>query len=176
VARTVNKLAEDIEKEKIAAGEEISEMSLTLADTINGLVLVIDDSNVILQATSDILKKDGQNVLLAQSGKEGLKLASAGIPDLILLDIEMPGMDGYDVLKELKKDDFTKNIPVIMYTSKTKKEDILLAIKMGIMDYISKNSDEKIISAKIQSALIQAREKRILLERNSINNIVIDRK
>ena len=56
----------------------------------------------------------------------------------------MPDIDGYDVLKELKKDEFTKNIPVIMYSSKTKKEDILLAMKLGVADYISKNCDEHI--------------------------------
>ena len=174
VIRTVNKTLAESRKDSLPA-ETISDKADDSEIPINGLVLIIDDSNLILQSTSGILKKDGQNVMIAQSGKEGLKLASAGIPDLIMLDIEMPGMDGYDVLKELKKDDYTKNIPIIMYTSKTKKDDILLAIKLGIMDYIAKNSDEKVVATKIRTSLKQAKEKKAILEKNSVSNIIIDR-
>ncbi len=176
VIRTVNKtLSADTAVQPPPAGKEPVEEGDSEI-TINGLVLIIDDSNVILQSTSDLLKKDGQNVMTAHSGAEGIKLASAGIPDLIMLDIEMPGMDGYDVINALKKDDFTKNIPIIMYTSKTKKDDILLAMKLGIIDYIAKDSDKKVISTKIRTCLKQAKEKKTVLEKNNVNNIIIDRK
>lgn len=176
VIRTVNKaLSTNYEVETAPAAKESVEESDSEIK-LNGLVLIIDDSNVILQSTSDLLKKDGQNVMIAHSGAEGIKLASAGIPDLIMLDIEMPGMDGYDVINALKKDDYTKNIPIIMYSSKTKKEDILLAIKLGVMDYIAKDSDKKVISTKIRTCLRQARDKKTVLEKNTVSNIIIDRK
>ncbi len=176
VIRTVKRALSDLADET-RSSQETGQPDNNESDIpVNGLVLIIDDSNFILQSTSDILKKNGQNAMTAQSGKEGIKLAAAGIPDLIMLDIEMPEMDGYDVLKELKKDDFTKNIPIIMYTSKTKKDDILLAIKLGIMDYIAKNSEETVIATKIKTSLRQARDRKTILEKNSVTNIIIDRK
>lgn len=176
VIRTVNKTLSSKPADETSQNEIKPENTGDSEIPINGLVLIIDDSDFILQSTSDLLKKDGQNVMIAHSGGEGIKLASAGIPDLIMLDIEMPGMDGYDVLNALKKDDYTKNIPIIMYTSKTKKEDILLAIKLGIMDYIAKDSDRKVITTKIRSCLRHARDKKTVLEKNTISNILIDRK
>ena len=139
------------------------------------LILIIDDSKLVLQITSDILKKDGHNIITAQTGKDGLELAKTGNPDLIILDIVMPDIDGYDVLKELKKDEFTKNIPVIMYSSKTKKEDILLAMKLGVVDYISKNCDEHIIVRQEQIINCRCKKKRMMMAKNEVNNIVIDR-
>ena len=175
VIRTVNRLAADSMKKDLPENELPSPEELKSDEKISGLVLLIDDSKLVLQMTSDILKKDGHNIVTALNGKDGLDLAKTGNPDLIILDIVMPDMDGYDVLKELKKDEFTKNIPVIMYSSKTKKEDILLAMKLGVVDYISKNCDEHIISGKSRSSIVHARQKRKMMAKNEVNNIVVDR-
>ncbi len=174
VIRTVNRLAVDILKEQTKK-DLPAPKDLNFDENISGLILIIDDSKLVLKVTSDILHKDGHNIITAQTGKDGLELARTGNPDLIILDIVMPDMDGYDVLKELKKDEFTKNIPVIMYSSKTKKEDILLAMKLGVTDYISKNCDELIISGKSRSSIADARKKRMMMAKNEVNNIVIDR-
>lgn len=174
VLRTINKIAAEIikttEKKELPAPKD-----LNFDEKISGLILLIDDSKLALKITSDILLKDGHNIITAQNGKEGLELARTGNPDLIILDVEMPDIDGYDILKELKKDEFTKNIPTIMYSSKTKREDILLAMKLGITDYISKNSEEHIMSGKSRAAIADARHRRLMMVKNEVNNIIIDR-
>jgi len=174
VVRTVNRLAVDIMKKEQTKNLPAPK-DLNFNENISGLILIIDDSKLVLKITSDILHKDGHNIITAQTGKDGLELAKTGNPDLIILDIVMPDMDGYDVLKELKKDEFTKNIPVIMYSSKTKKEDIFLAMKLGVTDYIAKNCEEHIISGKSRSSIADARKKRSMMAKNDVNNIVIDR-
>lgn len=175
VIRTVNRLAADIMKRDNHKKDLPAPADLNFDENISGLILIVDDSKLVLQVTSDILKKDGHNVITAQTGKDGIELAKTGNPDLIILDVVLPDIDGYDVLKELKKDEFTKNIPVIMYTSKTKKDDILLAMKLGVVDYISKNCDEHILSGKSRSSIFHARQKRNLMVKNEVNNIIIDR-
>jgi len=176
VVNTINRLAQDIQKKVQAKEKQPSTKDLNFDENIKGLILVIDDSKTVLKMTSDVLQKDGHNIITAQTGRDGLELARTGNPDLIILDVMMPDMDGYEVLKELKKDEFTKNIPVIMYTTKTKKEDILLAIKLGVTDYISKNNDSHIISGKSRSSISHARHKRKMQEKNAVNNIIVDRK
>lgn len=143
---------------------------------MKGLILLIDDSKMALKVTSDALAKDGHNVLTASSGKNGLELAKNGNPDLILLDVVMPDIDGYEVLKKLKSDELTRHIPVIMYTSQTKKDDILTAMKFGVLDYISKNCDPLLLSGKVRSAINQSRDQRVKLEKNSNTNVIVSRK
>jgi len=143
---------------------------------MKGLILLIDDSKMALKVTSDALAKDGHNVITASSGSIGLELAKNGNPDLVLLDVVMPDMDGYEVLKKLKSDELTRHIPVIMYTSQTKKDDILTAMKFGVLDYISKNCDPLLLSGKIRSAINQSRDLRVRLEQNSSTNVIVSRK
>ncbi len=176
VLNSLKRILSSVEKKPQPDKEAPALKDLNYDEDIKGLILIIDDSKMMLKVTSDILKKDGHNIITARKGRDGLELAKTGTPDIIMLDIEMPDMDGYDVLKELKKDEVTKNIPVIMHSSKTKKEDILLAMKLGVIDYIAKNCSEILIRGKIKSSLIQARVKKELLERSSTANIIIDRK
>ncbi|HOP64335.1 MAG TPA: response regulator [Spirochaetota bacterium] len=176
VLNTVNRLLAPVPKKPEPKKENRALKDLAFDEDINGLILIIDDSKMVLKITSDTLKKDEHNIITANNGKDGIELARTGTPDLIILDIEMPDMDGYDVLKELKKDEITKNIPVIMHSSKTKKDDILLAMKLGVIDYIAKNCSEILIRGKIKSALVQARVKRELLEQHATANIIVDRK
>ncbi len=175
VQNSVNKaLADVVKKEKNEKKAQLYR-ELNYDENITGLILLVDDSKLVLKATSDMLKKDGHSVLTADTGKKGLELAQNGAPDVILLDIVMPDIDGYQVMKELRKDEITRNIPVIMYSSLTKKEDILLAMKLGIADYISKNCDPLIFSGKIRSALVEAKIQKLKLEENSINNVIVTR-
>lgn len=175
VIRTVNRLAAEIIKTGQPQKDLPAPKDLNFDEKISGLILVIDESKLILQVTTDILKKDGHNVITAHNGKDGIELARTGNPDLIILDVVLPDIDGYDVIKELKKNEFTKNIPVIINSSKTRKEDILLAMKLGVSDYISKNCDEIIISGKSRSCIADARHKRMMMIKNEVNNIIIDR-
>jgi DNA-binding response OmpR family regulator len=101
-------------------------------------VLVVDDDREIVEMTRLILESGGYEVIPALSGEEALKNASHERPDLILLDINMPGMDGWETLRILKVDEATQAIPVAMFSIKLELRDKLQGLKQGAFDYITK--------------------------------------
>jgi len=101
-------------------------------------VLVIEDEEHIGIVVEYNLKRDGFEVYLAEDGTSGLELARKIIPDVILLDWMLPGMDGLEVLTELKNDKTTEHIPVFMLTAKGMASDINRALDLGADDYITK--------------------------------------
>lgn len=101
-------------------------------------VLVIEDNEDIRENVEEILTLSDYKVLLAANGKEGIEVAQAHKPDLIICDIMMPGVDGYGVLHVLHKDLATQNIPFIFLTSKSERSDFRAAMEMGADDYITK--------------------------------------
>jgi DNA-binding response OmpR family regulator len=101
-------------------------------------VLVVDDDREIVEMTRLILESGGYQVLPAASGEEALKSAARDRPDLILLDINMPGMDGWETLKILKIDEETRAIPVAMFSIKLELRDKVHGLKQGAFDYITK--------------------------------------
>jgi CheY-like chemotaxis protein len=102
-------------------------------------VLIIDDSPFMTQMFSLRLHDEGFESLIAGSGEDGLKIATNEIPDVILLDIAMPGMTGWEVLKSLKSDAKTKDIPVLILTnSKGNEDDRERAAKLGAAEYLMK--------------------------------------
>ncbi|MCI0658099.1 MAG: response regulator [Acidobacteria bacterium] len=101
-------------------------------------VLVVDDDREIVEMTRLILESGGYEVIPALSGEEALRSASHERPDLILLDINMPGMDGWETLKILKVDEATQAIPVAMFSIKLELRDKLQGLKQGAFDYITK--------------------------------------
>jgi DNA-binding response OmpR family regulator len=114
---------------------------------MNKKILIIDDEPHILRALSYILKKRGYNIFTAANGEEGFKVAKEIIPDLIFLDVIMPKLNGYEVLKRLKKDPLLKSTYIIMLTVKNEEIDEELAKKYGVDEYILKPfSPLKIIS------------------------------
>lgn len=117
-------------------------------------VLVIDDENINNQILSDLLKDDVQ-VLLATNGEDGISIARNNHPDILLLDIMMPGMDGYEVCKRLKANPQTKSIPIIFVSAMDQMQDQALGLKMGAIDYIAKPYDPVIIKAKVLNHLTQ---------------------
>lgn len=120
-------------------------------------ILIIDDSKLILHVANTILSKQGHQVLLAEDGKTGLLEAAAKHPDLILLDLILPGIDGYQVCQCIKKGDATSEIPVIMLTSKSEPADKVRGLEMGASDYITKPFDEGELVARVNIHL-QIRE------------------
>jgi len=116
-------------------------------------ILLIDDSKFIRTTVAFGLRKFGYEVIETASGEEGIIAATIRKPDLILLDIVMPNVDGFDVLRELKQDVVTKNIPVIMRTTQNKQELIVRAISMGACGYIVKPFEVNQIIGKIRKAL-----------------------
>lgn len=118
-------------------------------------ILVIEDNPDILENTSEILELANYRVSLAKNGKEGIALASQESPDLILCDIMMPEANGYEVVRVLKTNPETKNIPFIFVTASVEKKDIANAMGMGADGYLKKpyEADDllKLISSFIKS-------------------------
>jgi twitching motility two-component system response regulator PilH len=101
-------------------------------------VLVVDDSPTDRQHLTDILAKSGYNVTTAASAEECLAKVKQARPDLVLMDVVMPGHNGYQATRELTKDEATKNIPVIICTSKSQETDKVWGMRQGAKDYIVK--------------------------------------
>lgn len=108
------------------------------ARTTAPVVMVVDDDADILDMTRLVLEGGGYRVLQARGGQEALRSLEEAAPDLILLDINMPGMDGWQVLRMLKVDDKTTGIPVAMFSIKMEVRDKLHGMQEGAFDYIAK--------------------------------------
>jgi putative two-component system response regulator len=118
------------------------------------LVLVIDDSPQNLSLMDELLGED-YNVKVAPSGARGLRIArNQPIPDLILLDVMMPEMDGYETCRQLKADPVTRDIPVIFLTAKTQMADEQLGFSVGAVDYITKPISPPIVLARVRTHLM----------------------
>lgn len=116
-------------------------------------VLIIDDELSVQKAISDELTENGLKAIIASDGMEGLEKVKSEKPDLILLDIIMPKLDGVSVLKELQKDSDTSNIPVIILTNLSDKEAFKISMESGGTDYLVKSD------YTLEQVLIRVREK-----------------
>jgi two-component system cell cycle response regulator len=129
-------------------------------------ILIIDDSRLITQFGKSILTGKGLEVLTAESGEMGLELAFKEQPDLILLDVILPGMDGYQICEQLKKTDESKDIPVIMLTSKAEPADKIKGLVLGAVDYVTKPFDAGELIARVDTHLRIKELYEALQERN----------
>ncbi|MFA6985086.1 MAG: hybrid sensor histidine kinase/response regulator [Arenimonas sp.] len=102
------------------------------------VVLVIDDQQANVRMVGALLSRSGYQVLPALSGGEGLELARSSKPDVVLLDMKMPGMDGFEVLKQLREGAETKDLPIIFLTADNDRENLVRAFAAGAIDYITK--------------------------------------
>ncbi|MCZ7392690.1 MAG: response regulator [Candidatus Methanoperedens sp.] len=118
-------------------------------------VLVADDDKNVINIIRDSLAAELFEVLEAVNGKEALGMVFAESPDILILDIMMPDMDGYKVCEELKKHEHTKNMPIIILSAKVSVEDKLRAMEMGIDDYIVKPFDPRELKARIKMRMRQ---------------------
>jgi CheY-like chemotaxis protein len=116
-------------------------------------VLAIDDSKTLRMIIGKHLTPFGVTLLQAENGEQGLARARDGSPDLILLDYNMPVLDGYHTLIELKTDPVLKEIPVIMLTTETVKETVIKLVKLGLRDYIAKPFTRDVLLQKINPIL-----------------------
>jgi len=99
-----------------------------MTDQNTALVMVVDDQEANVSAVGGLLARDGFDVAPCLSGKEALASIAADLPDLVLLDMRMPGMDGFEVLKALQADEATKEIPVIFLTADHERESLVRAL------------------------------------------------
>ena len=117
-------------------------------------ILVVEDNRTILENTSELLEMEGYSVITATNGKEGYSKVLKFLPDLIVSDIWMPEMDGFELLKTLGTHADLKNIPLIFFSAKSEKKDIKKGIDMGAYDFIVKPSDLSDLLVSIKNCLL----------------------
>jgi len=116
-------------------------------------ILIVDDEPDLVQTLQDRLEMNGYSIVAAGNGKEGLEKAAQEKPDIILLDVIMPIMDGLEMLEALRKHPEVKNCAVIMLTARSQRQDIVRAKTCGIEDYIVKPFDLSELIEKIENVL-----------------------
>jgi len=116
-------------------------------------ILIVDDSPTELHVLSQILEADGHQTLTAQDGEAGIELAKQQAPDLILMDVVMPGLNGFQATRRLSRDPATQKIPVIVVTTKGQETDREWGMRQGARDYMVKPVQGPDLLAKVRSAL-----------------------
>jgi CheY-like chemotaxis protein len=134
---------------------------------MNSDVFLIDDNPANLNALAALLRESGHRVRLATSGARGLEAVRASLPDLILLDITMPEMDGYAVCEALRADPATKDVPVIFISAHDEAFDKVKAFTSGGVDYVTKPFQAEEVLARVQHHLTISRLRREMVEKNA---------
>jgi DNA-binding response OmpR family regulator len=125
-----------------------------------GTILIVDDDADIVRFVEMNLRLEGYRVLIARDGLEALDMVAAEVPDLVLLDVMLPGVDGVEVTRQLRADSRTSTLPVIMLTAKTMTADRVLGLTTGADDYIIKPFDTLELVARVKSTLRRNAEAR----------------
>ena len=125
----------------------------------NKKILIVDDDENICELLRLYLQKDGFNTLVANNGEKAISLVQIEKPDLVLLDIMMPVLDGWQVCREIRK---TSDVPIIMLTAKSETFDKVLGLELGADDYVTKPFDSKEVVARIKAVLRRTGEKKMI--------------
>ncbi len=136
-------------------------------EPLQATVLIIEDDKDIADLIAMYLGRDGLETVLAESGESGLEAFERDRPDLVVLDINLPGMDGYEVLQNLKN---RGDVPVIMVTARQEDEDAILGFGMGADDYVYKPFSPKVLAARIRTHLMRVRKTAAALEEASFRS------
>jgi len=121
-------------------------------------ILIVDDEEDILELVAYNLTREGYQTIIAASGEEALKKCRSESPDLILLDLMLPGIDGLEVMKALRENSTTEHIPTIMLTAKGEEADIVTGLELGADDYITKPFSPRVLLARARAVLRRKRE------------------
>jgi len=116
-------------------------------------ILVVDDEEDILELLKYNLSREGYQVLCTTSGEKTLNLVKTETPDLIVLDLMLPDMDGLEVARRLKDNPHTKNVPIVMLTAKGEEADIVTGLELGADDYVTKPFSPRILLARVRAVL-----------------------
>jgi len=147
---------------------------LKMKENIKEKILIIEDEKDIVKMLDYNLKKEGFRTVSSNNGEDGLKLASGEHPDLILLDLMLPGIDGLEVCKTIKKDDKTSGIPIIMLTAKRQETDKIVGLELGADDYITKPFSIKELIARIKAVIRRGKTIDKSPETFAIDKLVVD--
>ena len=116
-------------------------------------ILIVDDSNTFAQSHAKMLEKQGHHISFAADGETAIEKAHADKPDLILMDLIMPGMNGFQATRKLSKDEETSGIPIIITSSKDQETDIVYGQRQGAVEYLVKPVDENTLVTAVNKAL-----------------------
>lgn len=116
-------------------------------------VLIVDDSPTELHVLKGMLEKKGHMVLIAKDGEDAIERANQDLPELILMDVVMPGMNGFQATRALTKDPKTGHIPIIMVTTKDQETDRVWGLRQGAKGYLTKPVNEQELMQKIDEVL-----------------------
>ena len=116
-------------------------------------ILVVDDEDDLLELLNYNLSKEGYRVTCVGSGERALKEAQTLLPDLIVLDLLLPRVDGLEICRLLKGDSKTKHIPIIMLTAKSEESDVVAGLELGADDYVTKPFSPRVLLARIKTVL-----------------------
>ena len=118
-----------------------------------GTALIVDDSLTDMEVVTGCLKQDGLNVLTASSGEEALKKLASHTPDVIILDVVLPGRSGFEICRELKAETSTSNIPVIICSTKGSEMDKFWGLKQGADAYLAKPVDQAELTRTVKQLI-----------------------
>ncbi len=135
-------------------------------------VLVVEDDSTLRLGLTKALRSDGYRVVTAPTGQEGLDAVLAEPPDLVILDVMLPGMNGYEVLESIRARD--ADLPIIMLTAKGEEEDRVRGLKGGADDYVVKPFGVAELLARVQAALRRRRITEVAVTRVELGDVVID--
>ena len=121
-------------------------------------ILIVEDEKDIVKMLDYNLKKEGYKTLVANDGEDALDMANTKLPDFILLDLMLPGVDGLEICKELKSERKTAAIPVIMLTAKAQESDKIVGLELGADDYVTKPFSPRELIARIKAVLRRGKE------------------
>jgi len=140
-------------------------------------ILVIEDEPDILEVIEYNLARDGFRVVTARDGDAGLRLARAELPDAVVLDLMLPGIDGLEICRRLRADDVTRTLPIVMVTAKGEEADIVVGLGIGADDYLTKPFSPRELVARVRAVLRRAQPQaaRTGDDRLEFAGLVIDR-
>jgi phosphate regulon transcriptional regulator PhoB len=156
------------------SGPMILEKRATLLKTEK--IVVIEDETDILEVIAYNLKREGYDVITSTSGEDGLEKIEKSKPNLVVLDLMLPEVDGLELCRKLKADPLTQSIPVIMVTAKGEESDVVLGLGVGADDYITKPFSPRELTARVKAVLRRSKSKgeSDRRERVAFEGVVID--
>ncbi len=140
-------------------------------------ILIVDDEEDIIELIKYNLKNEGYNILTAVSGEEAIKISKQARPDLMVLDLMLPGIDGLEVTRYLRNNGETKDMPIVMLTAKGEESDVVTGLELGANDYMSKPFSPRELTARIR-AILRRRQQKVIESRTRVKQegeMIIDR-
>ena len=137
-------------------------------------ILIVDDEEDIRELVELNLAQEGYKVLSCETGEQALETAAYKLPDLIILDLMLPGIDGLEVCKKLKSNIKTENIPIVMLTAKGEETDIVTGLELGADDYVTKPFRGKVLVARVRRILRRSTERSEEAITIKIHDLTID--